>query len=230
MALRPAVLVIALIFAGSQAHGQAVKLKLVPQPTVAVSSEQRALTSQSKLGPQSRAFVAREGARLAAGGDASEATLRANITAANLGSLGNDDIEALMMLVLMQAAQDAQDDLRSVMEETKAANAQKQELRTKGAARGAPAVSNPPAGAILNRPMLKAAAQPAYTLDRPGRPPLQTQIDQLKPQLDSLSDLSDVEQLRLQQLMDRRQKLFETLSNLMKKFSDTQSAIVSNMK
>lgn len=36
--------------------------------------------------------------------------------------------------------------------------------------------------------------------------------------------------LRLQTLMDRRSKLIETLSNVMKKMSDTDSSIVGNLK
>lgn len=40
----------------------------------------------------------------------------------------------------------------------------------------------------------------------------------------------DAEQLRLQVVMDRTSKFESTLSNLMKKTSETQSAIVNNMK
>jgi hypothetical protein len=47
---------------------------------------------------------------------------------------------------------------------------------------------------------------------------------------DSLSDLSEQQQLKLQRLTDRRAKAFETLSNLMKKFSETDQAIIGNLK
>ncbi len=47
---------------------------------------------------------------------------------------------------------------------------------------------------------------------------------------DSLSDLSQMQSLRLQMYMDRRSKLYETLSNLMKKAGDTDSTIVGNLK
>lgn len=46
----------------------------------------------------------------------------------------------------------------------------------------------------------------------------------------SLSDLSEEDQLRLQMQMDRRSKAEETLSNTMKKQSDTENGIIKNMK
>jgi hypothetical protein len=48
--------------------------------------------------------------------------------------------------------------------------------------------------------------------------------------LDSLGDLSQEQSMRLQMLMDRRSKFMTTLSNLMKKISDTAEGIVSNLK
>jgi hypothetical protein len=50
------------------------------------------------------------------------------------------------------------------------------------------------------------------------------------PKLDSMSEMGETESLRLQMIMDRQQKLMQTISNLMKKQSDTASAIVSNLK
>jgi hypothetical protein len=48
--------------------------------------------------------------------------------------------------------------------------------------------------------------------------------------IDTLAELSQTEQLRLQMLMDRRSKTMETLSNTLKKLSDTQQAITQNLK
>jgi len=47
---------------------------------------------------------------------------------------------------------------------------------------------------------------------------------------DQLSDMSEVDQLRLQSLMDQRSKALETLSNLMKSVADTRSQIIDNLK
>jgi hypothetical protein len=39
-----------------------------------------------------------------------------------------------------------------------------------------------------------------------------------------------MESLRMQMAMDRMSKMMSTLSNLLKKMSDTSSAIISNLK
>jgi putative addiction module CopG family antidote len=54
--------------------------------------------------------------------------------------------------------------------------------------------------------------------------------DELKLELDSLSDMSTLETLRLQSIMDKRAKCFETLSNVMKKLNATQDTVVQNLK
>jgi hypothetical protein len=48
--------------------------------------------------------------------------------------------------------------------------------------------------------------------------------------LDSMSEIGETESLRLQMAMDRMSKMMSALSNLMKKISDTSSAIVQNLK
>jgi Skp family chaperone for outer membrane proteins len=52
----------------------------------------------------------------------------------------------------------------------------------------------------------------------------------LKSQLDNMNEISEMSSMRLQMAMDRRSKFMETLSNLLKKIDDTESAIVQNMK
>ena len=51
-----------------------------------------------------------------------------------------------------------------------------------------------------------------------------------KSNLDSMSEMGEMESLRLQMAMDRLSKMMSTLSNLMQKMSTTQDAIVQNMK
>jgi len=55
-------------------------------------------------------------------------------------------------------------------------------------------------------------------------------VDELQGKLDGLSDLSELDAMKLQMLMDRRSKFLEMLSNMMKKISETQAAIVGNLK
>ena len=49
-------------------------------------------------------------------------------------------------------------------------------------------------------------------------------------QLDSRSDMGEMETLRIQMAMDRLSKLMSTLSNLVKKASETQNQITQNLK
>lgn len=48
--------------------------------------------------------------------------------------------------------------------------------------------------------------------------------------LDNMSEMGEMESLKLQMIMDRKSKVMETLSNMLKKLSDTSSAITGNIK
>jgi hypothetical protein len=52
----------------------------------------------------------------------------------------------------------------------------------------------------------------------------------IKNELDSMSELGEMEALRLQMAMDRLSKLMSTLSNLLKKASETSAGITENIK
>ena len=56
------------------------------------------------------------------------------------------------------------------------------------------------------------------------------QVDEIKNKLDSLSELGEMESLRLQMAMDRLSKFMQTLSNLLKKMEDEQSLVTQNIK
>ncbi len=56
---------------------------------------------------------------------------------------------------------------------------------------------------------------------------LQTEVQS---KLDSKSEMGETESLRLQMAMDRLSKMMTTLSNLLKKLSDTEDGIVQNLK
>ena len=55
-------------------------------------------------------------------------------------------------------------------------------------------------------------------------------VDQVKNKLDSMSEMGEMESLRLQMAMDRLSKMMSTLSNLLKKISDTSQSITQNLK
>jgi hypothetical protein len=52
----------------------------------------------------------------------------------------------------------------------------------------------------------------------------------MKHDLDSMSELGEMDGLRLQMAMDRLSEMMNTLSNLLKKLSCTASQITQNMK
>ena len=55
-------------------------------------------------------------------------------------------------------------------------------------------------------------------------------IDAIKDKLDNLSELGEMESLRLQIILDRLSKFMQILANIVKKISDTESAIVQNLR
>jgi hypothetical protein len=177
-------------------------------------------------------------------------------TTANPGSTANlgagalpagADIEAVAFLVMMQATQDMDKDLQAIMAEVKAMTNAKQKLRDlinlvnkdvadHGGKPDAPCL--PPGCASLASELKGLSASTAglqrpVRLSAPARPTyanLRALQGQLKQNLDSMSEMSETESLRLQMMMDRRSKFMAALSNIMKKMSDTSGSMVQNMK
>jgi hypothetical protein len=118
------------------------------------------------------------------------------------------DILELVFLVLMQSVEDADADLRAIMEEVKQRNHRLCRWRKLIADLESHRSSAATTEAELIRSANAVAAE----------------------QMAGLSELGETMQLRLQMAMDRRAKFVEALSNLLKKQSDTASAIVSNLK
>ena len=65
---------------------------------------------------------------------------------------------------------------------------------------------------------------------QPSKAELDAAIDKAKSDLDSMSEMGEMESLRLQMAMDRLSKMMSTLSNLLKKASETQEGIIQNIK
>ena len=158
------------------------------------------------------------------------------------------DIEAMALIVLMEATQDNQSDLQSVMEQMQKENEQKQQLRrlideiNKAAAglsanlksqtcRSEFCNSLPAREAALNA--LSGSTGKPVRLQAQANPSFE-QLTALKSQandaLNSMNDVSETQALELQMAMDRRSKLLEMMSNIEKAISDTDSSIVQNLK
>ena len=173
-----------------------------------------------------------------------------------LGDQAGADIETLVMLLMQQMARDAEEDLRALLAEMQAKNGAKKALRdliqrmkrdrlanelrreyderldcTQGLGserayhRVRLPVLDPDATGGLRWVPTDLAGEKLTRVEQ-----LDCIVDELQSKLDSLSDLSEMTAMRLQMLMDRRAKLMETLSNIMKKVSETQAAIIQNLK
>ncbi len=59
---------------------------------------------------------------------------------------------------------------------------------------------------------------------------LDAMTDEMKSDMDSMSEMGEMESLRLQMAMDRLSKMMATLSNVLKKINDTTQAIPQNLK
>lgn len=137
------------------------------------------------------------------------------------GAVADGDVMALAFLVMMEAAKSARDDLKAIMEQVKAVNAAKRELcrlfrmknKTHRVQHGA-----------LDFESVFCLMATLYARH------LDEEADELLDRLDSMSDMGEVESLRLQMAMDRMSKMMSTLSNLLKKISDTSSQITQNLK
>ena len=172
-------------------------------------------------------------------------------------TVGEGDIDALVFATLIDAAKSAQEDLRAIMEGVQRITAAKQRMRDLiqkvcediAANAGIEAhdqISFAPNG-LGGEDAYHHVPLPAHEPGCPGAlavvatdlypgttltdvQQLREIRDSLKTRLDGMSELSDMDQLRLQMAMDRRSKLISTLSNVLKKASDTQQAITQNLK
>jgi len=171
-------------------------------------------------------------------------------------TLPGEDIEQMAFVVLMDAVKSADQDLKMIMAEVKATTAAKNYLRglinmvnRDVAANAAQKDGAPPLdfaagmgseGAYYDAPMpvpdpgseggvrfvpTDLHNGPIVTVAQ-----LRSIQDDLKGQLDSMNEVSEMTSLRLQMSMDRRSRLMATLSNIMKKIGDSTDAIVRNLK
>lgn len=123
------------------------------------------------------------------------------------------DVEALVLIVLLEASKEAEQDLRAEMERVAEINRHKQAVRDAIAQckrdRACLKDAKPPAG------LTKAAFDKLVVLELDGG---------------GLGPAAEANQIQLQTKQDRRRKLLETLSNVMKKLAQTSEGIVGNLK
>jgi hypothetical protein len=208
------------------------------------------------LSPAQRRFVANqlESGRYLDAGEVVRDALR--LMEARALVTGDGDIMAIAFIVMMEAVKSAREDLKAIMGEIKAINAAKCEMRAllNQMKRDLSANSSPEAGrSALDFSRGLGSERAYHRVPLPYLDPdatggvrfqatdmhrgkiasvenLRAIVDDSKGRLDSLSEMGEMESLRLQMAMDRLSKLMSTLSNLMKKSSETAEAILQNLK
>ena len=171
-----------------------------------------------------------------------------------LGDLNGGDIEALIFIVLQQAAKSAQDDLKAIMEHVKAINNAKAAQRScmrrikedifknEGENRKHPpfdfsqGMGNEAAYHHALLPVRHSNGDVEFIITDlfaghiESIDDLKSISDKMKNDLDSMSEMEEMESLRLQMAMDRMSKMMSTLSNILKKMEETSQTITQNMK
>ncbi len=149
------------------------------------------------------------------------------------------DIEAMVMLVIMEISKDAEDDVRAIMEQMREANKQKQAMRDviRLMKKKRAEQKNNMRQEYLSRTQydsLKKLLVPTVVANTKTGTVTLAELDSLlndfRDKLDSMNEMGEMVSLRLQMIMDRRSKMISTLSNIMKKISKTQDEIVKNLK
>lgn len=142
--------------------------------------------------------------------------------------------------IVLETSKSAREDLKSIMAQVKAANSRQQQLGAKTAlnpratASDAGVAANPCTGQnvaswriCIDRVQAKLAGMP---MENGERAEIDQQMDALQQDLDSMSEMGEMQSLKLQMAMDRLSKMQTTLSNVMKKASDTSSSVIQNIK
>lgn len=240
----------------AQQHQEAVSAQ--PQtkiPEVPAEMARRIAALQSGMQPSAKAWVeqqARSESLKPTSPDAPsiEAAVYNRFPALNTrgSAVKAGDINALVAIVMMQTLNDSEKDLQNVMSQTEAITKAKQQLRdllsqtqleiksnetldAKAMCQTALCKSLPSTlGEISNA---TANVQKPVRISIPAKPTfadLRTVPGQIQSNLDSLNDISQAQQMKIQMLMDQRSKLIETMSNIMKSISDTNSTIIQNIK
>jgi hypothetical protein len=226
MEIRPLLLGVALLATAPAPSAQVVlqpqavapRVALAPAPTIE-AREQRWL---AEVSPPVREWVAAEAQRQRVVPQPDAGAIAANAQAA-FPAATPADLEALAFLVMAAVARDADEDLRAQAEALQAANERKRAQRE--AARQARE-----AQATLRKDSAAGSVAPAPASPAAPRTVTRAELAQAPRPDDAMADRSEEVALRLQAQQERRARILETLSNMMKKISETQSSITGNIK
>ncbi len=160
-----------------------------------------------------------------------------------LGSMNGQDIEAMAFLVLMQASKSAQEELKAIMANVKSINnakaKQREALKKAQQNQSMTSLQIDSMKWINSRNNLFLAGDNPDAVkfkrtrdvaSKPSKADIDAAVNTMKDDLDAMSKMGEMESLRLQMAMDRMSKMMSTLSNILKKISDTANQIIQNLK
>lgn len=211
----------------------------------ALPAQARSLASRlsANLQPRVRSWIAQEARKVGSTPPASLGPLRADVRAAFAVEktgirLGGMDVEAVVMLVMMQAYQDQEKDLREHAEKLKAINEEKKKVREhlkelreqqQAAQQAARSGMPEPQGTA---PV--AAFQPVGTARKVPRPNRDAALDarmrELQRELETLEEESEKLQFRLQTAQSRLSQIMQTIMSLLRAASEANMGIIRNLK
>lgn len=176
-------------------------------------------------------------------------SLRPSIVSRFAGqSIGEADVEALILLVLTQALRDQEADLQSLLEGLRRNLEEKEKLRElldrlQALVDGTILGKDPEpctAPLCMNLRLTLAAlaawqakagiAQPVVPRDARTLGELRGAVVYLRDKLDSIGGAVEAQQLRLQQLIERRTRANQETSRLLKKVAAVQTSVIQNLK
>lgn len=177
---------------------------------------------RAKVGPQTRSWIRQLATRQVQGNTVSEAGARAAISADRFfAGLDESDVDSVVYLVMMQSARIANDDLREVQQGIGRIEASMSALRAAGEP-DAETATRP----RLTRLQLASVRSPqALPTEEFGR-----RLAASRDDLGALSEMAELESLRLQMAMDRMARTMQAISGLLGKLGDSQRTIIPNLK
>jgi hypothetical protein len=208
-------LIAVLVLAAATSYKPSVSLTAAVNPQLV----QRRNAIAADLTPSARQKLHTIALSVASSPSITDGTTRAAITSA-FGNLDGVDVEALAFIVLTDAAQSAEQDLKTVMDQIKDVNKQKDALRQELSKSNS-----------LKPNIRKAQAHTlptAFTVP-PPLPPNAT-VAQKQHRLDDLNDLGDLMQIKIQTEMSQMQSAQHMASNIMKSLNDSRTSVLKNLK
>lgn len=198
-----------------------------------VQAVQQAMATYARLiptlQPAVREWVGVEARKVSKDAKVSMESIKTDIQTRFAGqTLAAADIDTLALLVMAEATQNARNDMKASMENLKDISSRKAAQRQAAVNINKAAVDVQGAAQLNVRPAATNQPTRAATLTTAHGTQISANITPAK--IDPVTEISDQEMLQLQRTMDQRSQLETLLSNMLKASSDTQSALISNLK